>query len=242
MTINKISKSFVKNTKTKKNGMTRAQRAWFDTFAMVVSPSGSTLPLDDKGIILTSGAHIREYALPELLARFIEKLVESCMRDAKITKIYSVPRFIWFFMWTPITGGRQTTEKYLNALIIAADHRTGMKIWSGHQSKLRHFWSNPMGSSSTHCTSINYHDGSTESEPETQDQAQYAHINYSSLDNIIKTISRRICMCLKEIWLVAFFVFVNVHLFGSYSFLSLGSQRCQISRWWGIVDAGEEYE
>lgn len=178
MTINKIGESYLKNNEGRNDGMYEIPKDGFDIFAMVVSDSGSALPSKDKGkALFTSGVHAREYAPPELLARFIEKLVEGHGKDAEITTILQRTEIHVILYVNP--DGRWMAEKYPNLYwrknlnprggSSCRDDKYGVDI----NRNFDFFWSDPMGASSNPCAS-DYHGGSAESEPETQALAHYA--------------------------------------------------------------------
>ena len=84
----KIGESYLKNGEGRTGGGFDIPEGGFDIYAFVVTDSDSPVPSGEKGkALFTSGVHSREYAPPELLARFLESLVEGHGSDAEITTL-----------------------------------------------------------------------------------------------------------------------------------------------------------
>jgi carboxypeptidase T len=89
MSITKIGGSYFRNNNAPTAyGKYDVPMGGQDIFALNVTASDGTLLTASKGMFLiTSGVYAREYAPPELLARFVEKLVSGYGNDADITTI-----------------------------------------------------------------------------------------------------------------------------------------------------------
>lgn len=86
VTITKIGESYLKNNQGRANSNFDIPTNGHDIYAIVVTDS--SVSSNNKGkALFTSGVHAREYAPPELLARFLERLVEGFGTDAEVTSI-----------------------------------------------------------------------------------------------------------------------------------------------------------
>jgi hypothetical protein len=88
MTISDIGNSYLKENTGRTNGRYEIPEGGFDIFALKITSSSSSSSSNGKGkMLVTSGVHAREWAPPELLARFVELLVRGYGDDADATWI-----------------------------------------------------------------------------------------------------------------------------------------------------------
>jgi len=145
-----------------------------DIYAFVVTADGSNA---GKGrMLLTSGVHSREMAPPELLGRFVEKLVYGYDEDADVTWILEHNEVHVVLYVNP--DGRFMAERYPELLWRKnLNPNGGCRSDDSYGTDLnRNFdfmWSHAGGSSSDPCDS-DYHGSDPESEPESQALADYA--------------------------------------------------------------------
>jgi carboxypeptidase T len=89
MSITKIGESYLKNNygPAAYDGYD-VPTGGHDIFALNVTASDGPASSGSKGrFLITSGVHAREYAPPELLARFVEELVNGWRVNAEITTV-----------------------------------------------------------------------------------------------------------------------------------------------------------
>jgi carboxypeptidase T len=88
LSITKIGESYLKNNDGPASyGEYDIPTGGHDVFALNVTASGTSSSASKGRFLITSGVHAREYAPPELLARFVEGLVNGYGEDAEITAI-----------------------------------------------------------------------------------------------------------------------------------------------------------
>lgn len=178
MTISDIGDSYLKNNNGRTNGNFDIPTDGHDIYALKITApnSDSSHNSNNKGkMLLTSGVHAREWAPPELLARFIEKLVEGYEQDADITWIMRNTEIHAILYVNP--DGRWVSEKYpelywrknLNPDGGCDDDEYGVDINRNFDFK----WGDQAGASSYPCDS-DYHGTAPESEPETEALSKYA--------------------------------------------------------------------
>lgn len=175
VTITKIGESYLKNNQGRANSNFDIPTNGHDIYAIVVTDS--SVSSNNKGkALFTSGVHAREYAPPELLARFLERLVEGFGTDAEVTSILQHTEVHAIIYVNP--DGRWVAEKYPELYWrknlnpnggCNNDEQYGVDI----NRNFDFMWSDPDGASSNPCDS-DYHGSSAESEPETEALAQYA--------------------------------------------------------------------
>mmetsp|Transcript_7208 Transcript_7208/g.17926 ORF Transcript_7208/g.17926 Transcript_7208/m.17926 type:complete len:152 (-) Transcript_7208:1155-1610(-) len=72
ITISDIGDSYLKNHEGRHDGVHDIPDGGYDIYALNITDSGSSRLSKEKGkMLITSGVHAREWAPPELLARFI---------------------------------------------------------------------------------------------------------------------------------------------------------------------------
>jgi len=151
-----------------------------EIYSFVVTAGGSHA---GKGrMLLTSGVHAREMAPPELLGRFIEKLVYGYDEDADITWILEHNEIHVILYVNP--DGRFVAERNPKLLWRKnLNPNGGCRFDDSYGTDLnRNFdfmWSHADGSSSDPCDS-DYHGRAPESEPESQALADYARMLFPS--------------------------------------------------------------
>jgi len=93
VTITDIGDSWLKNNEGRHDGQHQLPDGGYDIYALNITASDadtttSRLTSEEKGkMLLTSGVHAREYAPPELLARFVEMMVHGYNENADVTWI-----------------------------------------------------------------------------------------------------------------------------------------------------------
>lgn len=152
----------------------------YDIYALNITLSNSTRTSEEKGkMFITAGVHAREYAPPELLARFIEMLVHGYNDDADITWILEHNEIHAILYANP--DGRFIAEKYPELYWrknlnpngnCDEDDSYGVDI----NRNFDILWGDTTDwASSNHSCDSDYHGPSgPESEPETQAIANYA--------------------------------------------------------------------
>lgn len=180
MAITKIGESYLKQNEGQKFGKYDIPTGGYDIYAIKVTASDSNVKSNDKGkILITSGVHAREWAPPELLARFIEMLVHGYNTDdAEITTILQRTEVHAILYVNP--DGRYMAEKYPELYWrknMNPNNGGGCRSSGGYGTDInRNFdfmWGDQLGASDSPCDS-DYHGKSPESEPETQALASYA--------------------------------------------------------------------
>lgn len=174
VTIEKIGESYLKNNPGRPNGDYDIPTGGYDISVIKITAPGR--PSNKKGkMLITSGVHAREWAPPELLARFIEMLVNGYDDDADITWVLKHTEVHAILYVNP--DGRFMAEKYpelywrknLNPNGGCGDDEYGVDI----NRNMDFMWSFQDGSSNNPCDS-DYHGNKAESEPETQALVDYA--------------------------------------------------------------------
>ncbi|KAL9187468.1 hypothetical protein ACHAXT_001571 [Thalassiosira profunda] len=150
-----------------------------DIYAVKVTDNSAS---GDKGkMLLTAGVHAREWAPPELVARFLEMLVNGYEVDADITWILKHVEVHAILYVNP--DGRHMAERYpelrwrknMNPEGGCADDESYGTDINRNQN---FFWSHP-GASDDPCAS-DYHGDGAESEPESKALADYARSLFPS--------------------------------------------------------------
>lgn len=176
VTISDIGDSYLKKNPGRQNGDYDIPTGGYDIHAIKITASDSTRQSNQKGkMLITSGVHAREWAPPELLARFIEMLVYGYDDDADITWILQHIEIHAILYVNP--DGRYMAEKYpelywrknLNPSGGCDDEEYGVDI----NRNMKFMWAFQDGSSDDPCES-DYHGTRGESEPETKALADYA--------------------------------------------------------------------
>lgn len=174
VTIGDIGDSYLKKNPGGQNGDYGIPTEGYDIHAIKITASGS--PSNEKGkMLITSGVHSREWATPELLARFIEMLVNGYDEDADITWILQHTEIHAILYVNP--DGRYMAEKYpdlywrknMNPNGRCGDDSYGVDI----NRNMDFMWAFQDGSSNDPCES-DFHGSAPESEPETKALADYA--------------------------------------------------------------------
>ena len=179
VTISDIGDSYLKNNPGRKDGDYDIPTGGYDIHAIKITASNSARQSNQnqKGkMLITSGVHAREWAPPELLARFIEMLVNGYDDNADITWILQHVEIHAILYVNP--DGRYMAEKYpelywrknLNPSGgCKSDGEYGVDI----NRNMDFMWAFEDGSSNSPCES-DYHGKRAESEPETKALADYA--------------------------------------------------------------------
>jgi len=188
LTMTKIGESYLKNNDgPAAYGTYDVPTGGHDIFALnVTATSGAISSTSTKGrFLVTSGVHPREFAPPELLARFVEMLVNGYGEDAEITMILERTEIHAILYVNP--DGRWMAEKYPELM-----WRKNLNFGSGNDDCIsilsifgspgvdinRNFdfmWGHlDDGASSDDPCNGMYHGPSAESEPETRAVSEYA--------------------------------------------------------------------
>jgi len=176
MTMTVIGESYLKNNNGRTNGQYDIPTSGHDIYVLKITDSNSPLQSNKKGkVLMTAGLHAREYAPPELLARFVEKLVNGHNEDAELTSIMQRTELHAILYVNP--DGRWMAEKYpdlmwrknLNPNGGCGDGNYGVDI----NRNFDFAWGDLNGASNNPCDS-DYHGRSPESEPETKALADYS--------------------------------------------------------------------
>jgi len=173
-----VGESYLKNNDGRRNSEFDIPTDGHDIYALKITApdSESYHKSEDKGkMLVTSGVHARELAPPELLARFIEELVDGYNKDAEITSILKSTEVHAILYVNP--DGRWVAEKYpelywrknLNPNGGCDDDEYGVDI----NRNFDFMWGDQAGASPYPCDS-DYHGTAPESEPETEALARYA--------------------------------------------------------------------
>ena len=149
----------------------------YDIYALNITAANSARQSSEKGkMLLTSGIHAREYTPTELLARFIETLVDGYnTNDAQITSILQHTEIHAIIHVNP--DGRYMAENSPNTYWRKNMNPTGCKKDGFYGVDInRNFdflWGDDFGASSDPCSDA-YHGSQPNSEPETQAVVNYA--------------------------------------------------------------------
>jgi len=144
----------------------------YDIYAFNVTNANSARQSSEKGkMLITSGVHAREWAPPELNARFIETLVEGYNTDADITWIMDHNEVHAILYVNP--DGRFISEKYPSSYWRKNLNPEGCGNGVDLNRNLDFKWGDRNGASSDPCAN-DYHGTSANSEPETQAVVEYA--------------------------------------------------------------------
>mmetsp|Transcript_24789 Transcript_24789/g.44557 ORF Transcript_24789/g.44557 Transcript_24789/m.44557 type:complete len:593 (+) Transcript_24789:138-1916(+) len=176
MTITNIGESYLKNNEGRAYGKYDIPTGGYDIYVVKITDSNSDRKSQKKGkMLITSGVHAREWAPPELLARYIELMVNGYDVNADITWIMQHTEIHAILYVNP--DGRWMAEKYpelywrknLNPDGGCGDSAYGVDINRNFDFK----WGDKAGASGNPCDS-DYHGKSRESEPETKALTGYA--------------------------------------------------------------------
>lgn len=176
ITMSIIGQSYLAKNTGRTNGKYDIPKGGHDIYAFKVTDSNSSLNSNKKSkVLMTAGLHAREYAPPELLARFIESLVNGYDEDAEITSIMKRTEIHAILYVNP--DGRWVAERYpelmwrknLNPNGGCGDGEYGVDI----NRNFDFAWGMSSGASSNACAS-DYHGKSPQSEPETKALADYS--------------------------------------------------------------------
>lgn len=178
VTITDIGDSYLKNHEGRHDGQHEIPDGGYDIYALNITASDSARQSEEKGkMLVTSGVHAREWAPPELLARFIEMLVHGYDENADITWILQQTEIHAILYVNP--DGRFMAEKYpelywrknLHPIRCGGGYDYGVDL----NRNFNFFWGDEEGASSNPCDS-DYHGPEPESEPETKALADYARM------------------------------------------------------------------
>ncbi|KAL7548338.1 hypothetical protein ACHAWF_011625 [Thalassiosira exigua] len=178
MTITDIGDSYIKaNGAGGDHGDHNIPEGGFDIFAINVTAPDGPRTSEEKGkMMLLAGVHAREWAPPELLARFVETLVRGYGVDPDVTWILQRSEIHAILYVNP--DGRYVSEnndpdlewrKNLNPESCGGGGNYGVDI----NRNFDFMHADPNGASSDPCQS-SYHGPAPESEPETKAVADYA--------------------------------------------------------------------
>ena len=144
----------------------------YDIYAFNVTAANSARKSSEKGkMLITSGVHAREWAPPELNARFIETLVEGYNTNADITWILEHNEIHSILYVNP--DGRAISEKYPSSYWRKNLNPEGCGNGVDLNRNLDFKWGDTNGASKDPCAN-DYHGSSPNSEPETQAVVDYA--------------------------------------------------------------------
>ena len=176
VTITDIGDSWLKNNEGRHDGVHEIPDGGYDIYALNITAGDSARLSNEKGkMLITSGVHAREWAPPELLARFIEQLVKGYNSDADITSILEHTEVHAILYVNP--DGRFVSEKYpelywrknMHPIRCGGGMEYGVDI-----NRNSDFMFAKEGGSSNHPCDDDYHGPSPESEPESQTLMNYA--------------------------------------------------------------------
>ena len=144
----------------------------YDIYAFNITAANSVRQSSEKGkMLVTSGVHAREWAPPELNARFIETLVEGYGTDADITWILEHTEVHAILYVNP--DGRELSETHPDSYWRKNLNPEGCGNGVDLNRNLDFKWGERNGSSKDPCAN-DYHGSSANSEPETQAVVEYA--------------------------------------------------------------------
>ncbi|KAK1739285.1 M14 family carboxypeptidase, partial [Skeletonema marinoi] len=173
VTMETIGESYIK-----KNGNNNDGRSpGYDIYALNITAANSTRQSSEKGkLLITSGIHAREYTPTELLARFIEMLINGYNNnDAQITSILQHTEIHAVIHVNP--DGRYMAENFSNTYWRKNMNLSGCKNEDFYGVDInRNFdflWGDESGASSNPCAD-EYHGTGPNSEEETQALVNYA--------------------------------------------------------------------
>jgi hypothetical protein len=176
ITMEVIGESYIKKNNPKPSdykNMPYDLPTGYDIYALNVTASNSARRSSEKGkLLITSGVHAREWAPPELHARYIEKLVEGYKTDADITWILEHNEIHAILYVNP--DGRFITEKYPDSYWRKNLNPKGCGNGVDINRNFGFMWSDANGASSDPCAD-DYYGSSANSEPETQAVVAYAN-------------------------------------------------------------------
>jgi len=176
VTITDIGDSYLKNNEGRHFGRYEIPDGGYDIYAINVTASDGTRLSADKGkMLVTSGVHAREWAPPELLARFLELLVHGYNDNAEIRTVLQTTEVHAILYVNP--DGRFMAEKYpelywrknMRPIHCGGGTDYGVDI----NRNFNFMWGDQAGASNHPCAS-DYHGPSAESEPETRAMVEYA--------------------------------------------------------------------
>eukprot|EP00984_Skeletonema_dohrnii_P018634 scaffold8735_cov156-Skeletonema_dohrnii-CCMP3373.AAC.1 len=173
VTLETIGESYIK-----KNGNNNDDRSpGYDIYALNVTAANSTRQSSEKGkLLITSGIHAREYTPTELVARFIEMLIDGYNNNnAQITSILQHTEIHAVIHVNP--DGRYMAENFSNTYWRKNMNPSGCKNEDFYGVDInRNFdflWGDESGASSNPCAD-EYHGTGPNSEVETQALVNYA--------------------------------------------------------------------
>ncbi len=180
VTIETIGESYMKkkNKGTTDNTTTNLSPG-YDIYALNITATNTAhrRPSSEKGkLLITSGIHAREYTPTELVARFIELLIDGYINnDAQITSILQHTEIHTIIHVNP--DGRYMAENFPDSYWRKNLNPTGCNIDGFYGVDInRNFdflWGDEFGASSDPC-SDEYHGAEPNSEAETQAVIEYA--------------------------------------------------------------------
>ncbi|KAL7434824.1 hypothetical protein ACHAXM_004355 [Skeletonema potamos] len=176
ITMESIGESYIKKNNPRPsdygNNMRYDLPPGYDIYAFNVTAANSARQSSEKGkMLITSGVHAREWAPPELNARFIEMLVEGYSTNADITWILEHNEIHAILYVNP--DGRAISEKYPDSYWRKNLNPKGCGNGVDLNRNLDFMWGDTNGSSNDPCAD-DYHGPSANSEPETQAVVAYA--------------------------------------------------------------------
>lgn len=175
ITIEAVGESFIKKHGTSGINLTKLgydTPPGYDIYAFNITASNSTRQSFDKGkMLITSGIHAREWATPELNARYIEMLVQGYQVNADITWILERNEIHAILYLNP--DGRFIAEKYPSSMWRKNLNPVGCGKGVDLNRNFDFMWGDTKGSSANPCLDT-YHGPSANSEPETQALVNYA--------------------------------------------------------------------
>jgi len=177
LTISDIGDSWLKNNEGRHDGKHEIPDGGYDIYALKVTASDSKARRsEDKGkMLVTSGVHAREWAPPELLARFLESLVHGYNVDADVTSILRTTEIHAMLYVNP--DARFMAERYpdlywrknMHPIRCGGGYEYGVDI----NRNFNFMFGDQNGASNDPCAD-DYHGPGPESEPETKAMAEYA--------------------------------------------------------------------
>jgi len=178
VTMETIGESYIKKSGGNNNNNGDDLPPGYDIYALNITDANSIRQSSEKGkLLITSGIHAREYTPTELLARFIERLVDGYnTNDAQITSILQHTEIHTIVHVNP--DGRYMAENFPNTYWRKNMNPTGGCNNDGFYGvdlnrNFDFLWGDEFGASSDPCLD-EYHGTKPNSEPETQALVSYA--------------------------------------------------------------------
>eukprot|EP00985_Skeletonema_marinoi_P022656 scaffold14573_cov116-Skeletonema_marinoi.AAC.1 len=173
VTLETIGESYIK-----KNGNNNDGRSpGYDIYALNITAANSTRQSSEKGkLLITSGIHAREYTPKELLARFIEMLIDGYNNNnAQITSILQHTEIHAVIHVNP--DGRYMAENFSSTYWRKNMNPSGCKNEDFYgvdiNRNIDFLWGDESGASSNPCAD-EYHGTGPNSKEETQALVNYA--------------------------------------------------------------------